>query len=332
MILSKKDERNGNAVREFIIAKADDGKKLEKWLAREMPSAGVGMRRKLFRGKCFRLNGVHAKPDARLSAGDVLQIYAADALFEKPQREDPFLSKIQPRLDLLYEDAHILIADKRPGLMTHPDAHEKVNTLLTHVQAYLYQKGEYAPDGFSPALCNRIDRFTGGIVLIAKTETALHTLNQKIRDREIGKYYYCICLGSFREKSGLLESYIIKSPEMKKVTVSPRMTAGGQKAATKYRVLAQKNGLSLVECELLTGRTHQIRAQMAHFGHPLLGDDQYGDPRRNEKYGRHFQALYAYKIKFAFSSNAGVLEYLRGLEFAVPEVRFIREYFPEYGK
>lgn len=317
-------------LKEFIVSAADDGRKLEKWLMREMPTVGVGMRQKLMRNKCFKLNGRHVKGDARLHTGDVLQIYAGEECFLKPQREDPFLSKIRPNLRILFEDENILVADKRPGLMAHPDANEKVNTLLTHVQAYLYQKGEYAPGGFVPALCNRIDRFTGGIELIAKTESAMRVLNQKIRDHEIEKYYYCIVLGSFQRREGMLDNYIVKSPEMKKVSVSNRAVPGGQRAQTKYRVLAFRNGLSLVECQLLTGRTHQIRAQMAHSGHPLLGDNQYGDRRRNEKYGRGFQALYAYRLKFAFATDAGILNDLNGMEFTVPEVRFISEYFPEY--
>ena len=318
-------------MREFTITASDDGRKLDKWLIREMPTVGMGMRQKLFRNKCFKLNGKHVKGDAKLAKGDVLQIYASDELFEKPKKEDPFLSKIQPRLSILYEDANIIIADKRPGLMAHPDAHEKVNTLITHVQAYLYQKGEYEPGrDFQPALCNRIDRFTGGIEIIAKTEAAMKVLNQKIRDREVEKYYYCISLGNFQKRSGLLENYIVKSPEMKKVQVSHHMVPGGQKAQTKYRVLVYRDGLSLVECELLTGRTHQIRAQMADAGHPLLGDNQYGNRARNEKYGRSFQALYAYKLKFAFTTDAGVLSDLNGREFIAPEVRFISEYFPEY--
>lgn len=320
-------------MKEFIISAADDGRKLEKWLIREMPSAGMGMRQKLFRLKCFKLNGKHVKGDAVLKKGDELKIYAPDELFEKVKKQDPFLSKIRPDLKLLYEDENILIADKRPGLTAHSDANEKVHTLLTYAQAYLYQKGEYdSADrrAFAPALCNRIDRFTGGIVLIAKTEIAMQVLNRKIRDREIEKYYYCIAIGNFSKRRGMLDNYIVKKPDMKKVSVSVQPVPDGQRAQTKYRVLCYKDGLSLVECELLTGRTHQIRAQMAFAGHPLLGDNQYGDRRKNEKYGRSFQALYAYKLKFAFQGEKTALEDLNGKEFVVPEVRFIQEYFPEF--
>ena len=320
-------------MKEFIISAADDGRKLEKWLIREMPTVGMGMRQKFFRQKCFKVNGKHVKGDFALSRGDVLQAYVNDACFEKPKKADPFLSKIKPSLSILYEDENILLADKRPGLVAHPDAAEKVNTLLTHVQAYLYQKGEYDSmdkAAFAPALCNRIDRFTGGIVIIAKTEEAMRILNQKIRDREIEKFYYCITLGSFAKREGMFDNYIVKAPGAKKVSVSSRMVEHGQRSQTRYRVLARKDGLNLVECELLTGRTHQIRAQMAHSGHPLLGDSQYGDRRRNEKYGRNFQALYAYKLRFAFETDAGCLNALSGREFTAPDVRFIKEYFPEY--
>ncbi len=317
-------------MKEFTIAAADDGRKLDKWLAREMPAVSMGQRQKFYRQKKFRLNGRHPAPDARLTAGDVLQIYLNDELFVRPQRKDPFLSKIQPRLNVLYEDSNLLIVDKQPGLSVHPDAHEKVNTLITHIQAYLYQKGEYEPGGFAPALCNRIDRFTGGIVIAAKTQAALHIINQKIRDREIQKLYLCIALGEFQRSEGMLDNYIIKEDGHKKVRVSPRMETGAQRAQTKYRVLTTRGELNLVECELLTGRTHQIRAQMAHAKHPLLGDGQYGDAQRNRKYGREFQALYACRMVFEFTTDAGILDPLNGLEITVPQVRFVREYFPEY--
>ena len=318
-------------MKEFIIAAGDDGRKLEKWLIREMPSVGMGLRRKYFRLKRYKINGRPAREDARLAAGDVVQIYLNDELFEKPRREDPFLSKIRPSLRIVYEDAHVLIVDKKPGLAAHPDAHEKVNTLITHAQAYLYQRGEYdpaAPNAFAPALCNRLDRFTGGLEIIAKTREAMEILNRKIRDREIEKYYLCAAFGRFECDEGTFDNYIVKRPGEKKVRVSPRPDPDGKRAQTRYRVLDRANGLSLVECELLTGRTHQIRAQMAFAGHPLLGDGQYGDPRRSERYGRSYQALCAHRLKFAFTGDAGVLDRLAGLELTASLPGFVREYFP----
>jgi len=216
--------------------------------------------------------------------------------------------------------------------MCHPDDREKVNTLLSHARAYLYQKGEYDSmdkGGFAPVLCNRIDRFTGGIVMIAKTEAAMHVLNQKIRDREIVKKYLCIVHGKVAPQAGMLDSYILKSESKKKVTVLDRPEQGAQRAQTRYRTLAFRNGLSLMECELLTGRTHQIRAQFAHVRHPLLGDNQYGDAKMNERYQRSFQALYSYRLEFCFETDAGVLNELNGRAWQVSDVSFVREYFSE---
>lgn len=318
-------------MKEFVISRADDGKKLEKWLIREMPAVGIGQHRKFFRLKRYKLNGHPAKEDARLAAGDTVQIYLNDELFEKPAREDPFLSKIRPALRIVYEDEHILIVDKKPGLPAHPDAHEKVDTLITHVQAYLYQKGEYDPAaGFAPALCNRLDRFTGGLEIAAKSREALDVLNRAIREREIEKFYLCAAFGHFKRREGMLDSYIVKRDGTNKVEVSLRPCPDGQRARTRYRALAERGGLTLLECELLTGRTHQIRAQLAHAGHPLLGDGQYGDPRRSEKYGMGYQALCSYRLKFNFSGDPGPLAGLNGREFVAGVPGFVRKFFPEY--
>ncbi len=320
-------------MKEFVIAKADDGRRLEKWLIREMPAVAMGQRRKFFRLKRYKLNGHPAKEDARLSAGDVLQIYLNDELFDKPRREDPFLSKIRPALRIVYEDEHVLIVDKKPGLAAHPDASEKVNTLITHVQAYLYQRGEYDPaeaGSFAPALCNRLDRFTGGLELVAKSRDALEVLNRAVREREVGKFYLCAAFGRFKRREGMLDNYIVKHPGARKVEISLRPCPDGQRAQTKYRVLAEHGELTLLECELLTGRTHQIRAQLAHANHPLLGDGQYGDARRSEKYGMGYQALCAYRLKFRFAGDPGPLAALDGREFTAGIPGFVRRYFPEF--
>ena len=226
---------------------------------------------------------------------------------------------------------NLLLVNKRPGLVVHPDEQEKVNPLLTPIQAYLYQKKEWNPrqeNAFAPALCNRIDRNTGGIVIAAKTAEGLRVMNQKIRDRELKKYYLCIVHGTLPRPAGRLEGYILKDEAKKQVTVSSRPRPGAKTAVTLYETLAVRNGLSLVRCQLITGRTHQIRAQFAAAGHPLLGDGKYGRERDNKKYGRSFQALYSYKLAFTFPTDAGLLEYLRGRVFTVEQVDFVAEYFP----
>ena len=321
-------------MKQFTIAAADADRRLDKWLMKQMPAVPASLIQKYIRLKRVKLNGRGAQRDTRLQPGDVLCLYVPDECFERPRREDPFLRDFPVRLDVVYEDEHLLLIDKRPGVLVHPDEHEKVQTLLTHVRAYLYQKGEYDsknPEAFTPAPCNRIDRFTGGIVIFAKTAEALHVADRKIRDREIDKRYLCVALGEMRRGTGLLDGYILKSPEQKRVQVLHRPAPGAQHAQTKIEVLDSANGLSLVHCQLLTGRTHQIRAQMAEIGHPLLGDGQYGDRRRNQRYGREFQALYAYQLTFEFRSDAGVLNPLNGRTFQVRQVPFLRDYFPDYA-
>ena len=267
--------------------------------------------------------------------GDVLQLYINDEFFDAPAPENAFLSVFKPQLDILYEDEHILLVDKRPGLVVHPDEHEYVNTLITHIQAYLYQKKEWDPraeHAFTPALCNRIDRNTGGIVIAAKTAEALRIMNQKIKDRELEKYYLCVVHGRMTPSDGRLEDFLSKDEAKNQVTVHRSPVPGGRTAVTLYRTLAVRNGLSLMECELITGRTHQIRAQFAAAGHPLLGDGKYGKARENKKFDRKFQALYSYKLTFSFSTDAGVLNHLNGRSWQVEHVDFAEEYFPEYTR
>ena len=235
----------------------------------------------------------------------------------------------------LQRDENLLLADKRPGMVVHADETEKVNTLINHIQAYLYQKKEWNPrweNAFAPALCNRIDRNTGGIVIAAKTAEALRIMNQKIKDRELEKYYLCVVHGRMTPSDGRLEDFLSKDEAKNQVTVHRSPVPGGRTAVTLYRTLAVRNGLSLMECELITGRTHQIRAQFAAAGHPLLGDGKYGKARENKKFERKFQALYSYKLTFSFSTDAGVLNHLNGRSWQVEHVDFAEEYFPEYTR
>ena len=318
-------------MREFTIGPNDAGQRLDRWLAKTLPLLPAPLAQKYIRIKRVKCNGKGAKRDTRLVQGDVLQLYINDEFFDTPTPENAFLSVFKPQLDIVYEDENLLLVNKRPGLVVHPDEQEKVNTLLTHIQAYLYQKKEWNPrqeNAFAPALCNRIDRNTGGIVIAAKNAETLRVMNQKIRDREVEKSYLCIILGAITPPAGRLEGYLLKDEAKKLVSVHKTPVPGGRTAVTLYQTLAQKNGLSLVACRLVTGRTHQIRAQFAAAGHPLLGDGKYGRERDNKKYCRSFQALYSYKLAFTFPTDAGLLEYLRGRVFTVEQVDFVAEYFP----
>ena len=319
-------------MKEFTIGKNDAGQRLDRWLAKTLPLLPGPLAQKYIRLKRVKVNGKGSQRDVRLQVGDLLQLYINDEFFDQPREDNAFLSVFKPRLDIVYEDENLMLLNKRPGLLCHSDEHEKVNTLITHIQAYLYQKKEWNPrdeHSFTPALCNRIDRNTGGIVMAAKNAETLRILNQKIRDREIAKYYLAIIHGRMAPSQGKLEGFLLKDEDKAQVKVFSRPVPGGKSAATLYKTLKVNRGLSLVECELLTGRTHQIRAQFAAAGHPLLGDGKYGRERDNKQYGRSFQALYSYKLAFTFPTDAGILEYLRGMVFEIPptQIDFLNLYF-----
>lgn len=328
---TKSNRKGGTAMREYTIGRNDAGQRLDRWLAKTLPLLPAPLAQKYIRLKRVKVDGKGSRRDYRLQEGDLLQLYINDEFFAAPTEENAFLSVFRPDLDILYEDENLLLVSKRPGLLSHPDETERVNTLLTHIQAYLYQKKEWSPrweNSFAPALCNRIDRNTGGIVIAAKTAEALRVMNQKIKDRELDKYYLCVVKGSLQPPQGRLEGFLLKDEAKKQVAVYDRPVPNGRTAATVYQTLAVRGNLSLVECRLVTGRTHQIRAQMAHAGHPLLGDGKYGDGRLNRRYGRSIQALWSYKLAFAFTSPAGVLEPLNGRVWTVDRVDFVETYFP----
>ena len=317
-------------MKEFTIGANDAGQRLDRFLAKAVPLLPASLAQKYIRIKRIKCNGARTARDARLNAGDVLQLYINDEFFDKPSQDNAFLTVAAPKLTIVYEDEHILLVDKRPGLAVHPhDGAEYGRTLIDHIQAYLYQKREWRPreeNSFTPALCNRIDRNTGGIVIAAKTAQALRVMNQKLKDRELDKRYLAIVEGTPKAKEGSLKGYLFKDEKKNRVFVTDKPQPGAKTCQTNYKVLASSNGLSLVECELITGRTHQIRAQFAHAGHPLLGDGKYG--KLDKRFDRTYQALYSYKLTFTFTTEAGDLEYLNGKSFRVEEVNFVKEYFP----
>ena len=319
-------------MREFTIGKNDAGQRLDRFVAKNLPLLPPALLQKYIRLKRIKVNGKGSKRDVRLETGDILQLYINDEFFDKPNEKNLFLTVFKPQLNIVYEDDNLLLVDKRPGLSVHADETEKVNTLINHIQAYLYQKREWNPkweNAFAPALCNRIDRNTGGIVIAAKNAEALRIINEKIRAHELEKSYLCITVGRPKRPEGKIEGFLLKDEAKKEVRFFHKPVPGGKTAVTLYKTLESRNGLSLVECRLLTGRTHQIRVSMAEIGCPLLGDGKYGKGNVNRRYHETRQALYSYKLRFDFPTDAGTLNYLKGKEFTVENVPFREKYFPQ---
>lgn len=318
-------------MRELVIGKNDAGQRLDKFLCKAVRGLPFSMMYKAIRTKKIKVNRARAKENQILTAGDRVQLFLRDEFFEAPTGDAHTLAEIRPKLSVLYEDENILLLNKRPGVLVHEDATGGENTLVLHIQAYLYQKGEYDPaaeQSFAPALCNRIDRNTGGIVIAAKNAEALRVMNEKIKQNEISKFYLCAVHGRMPRKSDTLTGFLRKDSTSNMVTVSEKPIPGGKNIITKYRVLTAREDASLLEVELVTGRTHQIRAHLAFIGHPLLGDGKYGQNHAEKARGYKFQALYAWRLRFDFADAKGALGYLAGREFSIPreDVWFLKDF------
>ena len=316
-LIKKKEEAY---MQELKIGKNEAGQRLDKFITKTL-DLPMSLLYKSIRLKKIKVNRKRAENSQILCEGDTVQCFLSDEFFEKKVTKHSYES-ITPRLDIIYEDENIMLLNKRPGVSVHEDEDGSTNTLITHIQAYLYGKGEYKPEDelcFAPALCKRIDRNTGGIVIAAKNAEALRVMNEKIKRREIDKFYLAAIHGVPKKESDTLKGYLIKDEKTKTVRVYDKNAPRGAKEIiTKYKLLAKAGDISLIEVELLTGRTHQIRAHMAHIGHPLLGDGKYGVNRSDRQRGYKYQALYSYRLKFSFdTSEPTSLDYLNGKEFKI---------------
>ncbi len=292
-------------MKSFIINKNDANQRLDKFVLKLMPNLPKSMLYKGLRKNNVRINGKHCHDGSViLKENDNITLYFNDEFFI--QREAQTSDLPMPRI--VYEDDNILVIDKPKGLVCHSDEHQSADNLLARVTKYLIDEGKYNQENentFSPALCNRLDRNTSGLIIAAKNAEAPRIINTKIKSREIEKYYICKCEGKMPKQTDTLEAYLERDD--KHVRINDK--AIGKRITTKYTVLEETTDSSLLEIKLITGRTHQIRAHLAHIGHPLIGDTKYGGKQNKNGY-----YLKSYKIKFDFNTSAGPLDYLHNME------------------
>lgn len=301
----------------ITVEKNEDNQRLDRFLRKYMKSAPLSLIYKLIR-KDVKVNGKRAREDYVLAGGDEIVIYMSpEELDGYRVRKETVRSRRQ--FKIAYEDENILAAEKPFGLLTHGDRTEKKNHLANQVLSYLTEKGEYDPRTertFTPAPANRLDRNTTGLVLFGKNGEALRELNRMIREKGyVSKYYITIAKGNVREPL-ILRDKMEKDGATNTIRVKSEGEEGGKLMETIARPLANVPGYTLLEVELITGRTHQIRAHLAKAGHPIIGDAKYGNPQVNrmieKKYGLSTQFLHAYRLYF--ESGSGILGYLAGTE------------------
>lgn len=308
-------------MKSITISSKDAGQRVDRFIMKTFDQLPKSLMFKEIRKKNIKVNKKRCAAEQILNEGDILELYLKDDALHIKEKHYDFL-KASTDLDIIYEDNNIILLNKKVGILCHPDGKDYIDNLVARLKRYLYEKGEWSPDtsSFTPSLANRIDRNTGGIVIGAKNSQALKIINDKIKSREIEKYYLTVVHGKMPKKSEILTAYLTKNEKKNTVNITDNQVPGSKQIITQYTVLDYYDDASLLEVKLLTGRTHQIRAHLAHIGHSLYGDGKYGIDK-----GRYRQALYSYKLKFSFKDE-NALSYLNNKVFQAKDIKMLNDY------
>ena len=315
-------------MKKFIVNENDSGQRIDKFISKALPELPKSMMYKLIRKKDIKINGKRCDISSRLVNGDIVAVYVKDEVSAEKKHDMSFL-KSTSEIDIVYEDKNVIIVNKPAGLDSHSNGSPMTNTVIDRIKKYLYDKGEYIPESessFAPALCSRLDRNTCGLITAAKTAAALREINEAIRNGKVRKIYRCITAAPLPKSEDIITAYHQKDESRNTVKITDTPSDGFKPIKTGYCVLASKPPLSLAEVTLYTGRTHQIRAHLAHIGAPVLGDGKYGITAVNKRYGVFRQALCAYSLRFGFNEDSE-LYYLNSLEINAPQPEFEKKFF-----
>lgn len=286
-------------MKRIVVSKKYNEKKLSKTIIESLNNVSYNTFCKLLRKKDIKVNNSRVNKDVILHENDIIEIYLPTDL-----------ENIKMKFDIIYEDENILVIDKPSNIEVEGE------NSITEIIHNKFEKCE-----FKPMPCHRLDRNTRGLLIFAKNEESLKILLEKFKKHEIEKHYLALVYGHPIKKSERLEAYLFKDNKKAQVYISDSFKKGYQKIITTYTVLEKRrDNASLLDVEIETGKTHQIRAHLAHRGYQIIGDGKYGKNEINKKFNKKYQMLYSYKLKFNFKSESGILEYLKGKEIKISPI------------
>lgn len=313
-------------MKSFTAGTNEEGVRLSRFVESVTKDMPRSMMYKAFRNKRIKVNGKRAEPDTRLHQNDLIELYINDEFFPAgaaPAKKPP---RHQPPVTVIYEDGNIAVLYKPAHLLCHSDRTGDAN-LVDAFAAYLQAKDEYDPHAeqrFAPAICNRLDRGTEGLVIAAKSYAALRDMNAIIRDNQMKKEYLTITVGT--PPAGRHIAWLQHSEKNNKVRIHAREAEGYKQIITEVTPIRQNGPFTLCRIGLITGRTHQIRAHLAYLGHPVLGDIKYGNRKMNERTGLKTQALCAQRLTFDRIPQDNILHELSGRVIKLEDPAIVRQF------